>query len=174
MTEPVSDALVAEVWQEMAVMSASQIPGLIDQMQDEQPVLLAFLLALEGDELPREEFEVILYLGIAVWQMMKRGHPRLMHVSIKKLEQENEENIQTLKFMEQDTTSDFLSATREIFKFISRTCCIGLYRRSVDGDQPRRCGTVHCYHRNCFSAPENYVGCPHPLPAKVIFSLGKG
>ena len=73
MTEPVSDALVAEVWQEMAVMSASQIPGLIDQMQDEQPVLLAFLLALEGDELPQEEFEVILDLGIAVWQMMKRG-----------------------------------------------------------------------------------------------------
>jgi hypothetical protein len=125
MTEHVTDALVAEVWQDMAVMSASQIPGLIDQMQDEQPALLAFLLALEGDELPQEEFEVILYLGIAVWQMMKRGHPRLMHVSIKKLEQENEENIQTLKFMEQDTTSDFLSATREILDSYPEPAVLG-------------------------------------------------
>ncbi len=125
MTEHVTDALVAEVWQDMAVMSASQIPGLIDQMQDEQPALLAFLLALEGDELPQEEFEVILYLGIAVWQMMKRGHPRLMHVSIKKLEQENEENIQTLKFMEQDTTSDFLSATCEILDSYPEPAVLG-------------------------------------------------
>jgi hypothetical protein len=114
MIKPVSDELVAEVWQEMAVISASQVPGLINQMQDEQPALLAYLLALEGYDLPQDEFEVIFYLGIAVWQMMKRAHPRLLRISIKKLERAAEENTQTLEFMEADTPGDFLSATREM------------------------------------------------------------
>jgi hypothetical protein len=114
MIEPVSDALVAEVWQEMAVLPASQVPGLINQMQDDQPALLAYLLALEGYKLPQEEFEVLLYLGIAVWQMMKRAQPRLQRVSIKKLERAEAENTQTLTFMGADTPGDFLSATREM------------------------------------------------------------
>ncbi len=78
MTEPVSQALVTQVWQEMASMPTDEAPALVERMQDEQPALLAYLLALEVYDLPQEEFEVILYLGIAVWQMMKRGHPRLL------------------------------------------------------------------------------------------------
>jgi hypothetical protein len=111
MTEPVSQALVTQVWQEIASMPTDAAPALIERMQDEQPALLAYLLALEAYDLPQEEFEVILYLGIAIWQMMKRGHPRLMRASIKKIEQAEEENTKTLDFMEEDTEGDFLSAT---------------------------------------------------------------
>jgi hypothetical protein len=111
MTEPVPQALVTQVWQEMASMPTDAAPALVERMQDEQPALLAYLLALEAYDLPQEEFEVILYLGIAIWQMMKRGHPRLMRASIKKIEQAEEENTKTLDFMEKDTEGDFVSAT---------------------------------------------------------------
>jgi hypothetical protein len=111
MTEPVSQVLVTQVWQEMASMPTDAAPALVERMQDEQPALLAYLLALESYELPQEEFEVILYLGIAVWQMMKRGHPRLLRASIKKIEGAEEENTKTLDFMEQDSEGDFVSAT---------------------------------------------------------------
>jgi hypothetical protein len=116
MTQPVSHALVTQVWQEMASMPTGEVPALVEQMQAEQPALLAYLLALEGYGLPQEEFEVIFYLGIAVWQMMKRGHPRLMRASIKKLEQAEEEDTKSLEFMEKDTEGDFLSATQAILE----------------------------------------------------------
>jgi hypothetical protein len=116
MTEPVSHALVTQVWQEMASMPTDAAPALVERMQDEQPALLAYLLALESYDLPQEEFEVILYLGIAVWQMMKRGYPRLLRASIKKIEGAEEENTKTVDFMEQDSEGDFVSATQAILE----------------------------------------------------------
>jgi hypothetical protein len=110
MPSPVSDALVARVWQEMAAMPPGEAPGLIAQMQDAQPAALTYLLALEGHGLPQEAFELTFYLGVAAWQMMARGHPRLRRASIKKLEQAEEQNIQTLSLMEGDTAGDFRSA----------------------------------------------------------------
>lgn len=45
----------------------------INEMTAEQPVVLAYLLAVDGDFLNEDEREVLLYLGVAVWRMMCRG-----------------------------------------------------------------------------------------------------
>lgn len=125
MTDPVSQALVTQVWQEMASMSEGEVPRMVEQMQTEQPALLAYLLALEGYDLPQEEYEVIFYLGIAVWQMMKRGHPRLMRASIRKLEHAEKENTRTLEFMEKDTPGDFESATQTMLETYLEPAVLG-------------------------------------------------
>ena len=92
MAAPVSHDLVTQVWQEMSVLSIHEVRVLIEQMQAEQPALMAYLLALEGYGLSREELEEIFHLGIVVWQMMKREHPRLMRVPLIQREQAEEEN----------------------------------------------------------------------------------
>ncbi|RPI88014.1 MAG: hypothetical protein EHM41_02930 [Chloroflexi bacterium] len=110
----VSYDFVTQIGQEMAFMPEEEAPALVEQMQQEQPALLAYLLASEGYGLSQEEIEDIFYIGIVVWQIMKRGHPNLRRVSIKQVEQADDENIKTLEFMRHDTEADFMSATMEM------------------------------------------------------------
>jgi hypothetical protein len=114
MATPVSEAIVDQVWEELADMGPSESEGLVQQMQEEQPALLAYLLALEGYGLPQEEYEVILFLGIAVWLMMKRGHPRLMRASIRKLEGAEDANTKFLENMERDEEAGLLSVIENV------------------------------------------------------------
>lgn len=100
----------------MAVLPVDKVHVLVEQMQAEQPALMVYLLALEGYGLSQEEFEAIFYLGLVVWQMMKRGHSRLTSVTIEQLEQAEEENTKTLEFMEKDSEADFLSATHNMLE----------------------------------------------------------
>lgn len=110
MITPVSSEIVEQVRQEMAVLAVEGSPALMDRMAADQPVLLGYLLAVEGYGIPQDDVGTILYLGVAVWKMMQRGHPHLMRVSAKKLDQAEADNEKTLEEMQSDTPGDFESA----------------------------------------------------------------
>ena len=95
-----------------------------------------------------------------------------MHVSIKKLEQAEGENTQSLEFMEEDTTGDFLSATREMLDpILTRGACVILWNCWMETN-PEDVKLSEYYRRTVFPQFfENSVGCPHPLPTKIIFSF---
>lgn len=108
---PVPYDFVIQVWQEMAEMPIEEAPGLMDQMAEEQPALLAYLLAGEAYGLSQGEVEELFYGGIVVWQIMKRWYPELTSVTIEQVEEAEDRNIKTLEFMEHDSEADFMSAT---------------------------------------------------------------
>ncbi|MBC8496934.1 MAG: hypothetical protein ISS57_05765 [Anaerolineales bacterium] len=100
---PVPSEVVTEIWQEMGAMSVDAIPGLMEKIQSEQPALLAYLLAVSEANFKTQEAELVVYLGTVVWQMMRRWHRQLMRVSVKKLDQAEEENLAELESMSQVT-----------------------------------------------------------------------
>jgi hypothetical protein len=116
MVAPVSQIIVEQVLEEIAEMPESDAPGLIDRMQKEQPALLAFLLSLEESGLSTDEFQMVLYEGVLIWKMMKRGNPRLRRVSIKKIEEALDANIKELEDMAKDSEGDFVSAIDELIE----------------------------------------------------------
>jgi hypothetical protein len=76
----------------MCQTPVQRAPELVEQMKDEQPVALSYLLALE--ELPFNEYEreLIFYIGLVVWQIMRQSDQQLYKVTRKKMECDGGEN----------------------------------------------------------------------------------
>lgn len=70
---PVDARTVEATWKEMCCASRRDAKRWIKEMTAEQPVVLAYLLAVDHDFLNQDEREQLLYLGVAVWRMMCRG-----------------------------------------------------------------------------------------------------
>lgn len=71
--QPVNARTVEATWKEMSCASRRDAQQWIEEMEAEQPVVLAYLLAVDYDFLNQHERELLLYLGVAVWRMMCRG-----------------------------------------------------------------------------------------------------
>ena len=88
----ISAETVTQTWQRMAQTSVSEVPDLIEQMDAEQPVMMAYLLAAKSLPFNRNEFELVYYIGLVVWQIMKQSERPLREVTRKKLRQAEEAN----------------------------------------------------------------------------------
>ena len=62
--EPVSAEIVEKTWKRIESLSPRAIPNLIQRMTREQPVVLAYLMAVDKDILNQDERELLLYLGV--------------------------------------------------------------------------------------------------------------
>jgi len=110
MTDMISAETVTRVWQDMARASAEAAPLVVTQMMEEQPVIIAYLLGAGEPPFNQHEQEIIFYLGMAVWQMMKQSKRRLLRVSQKKLMQAEEANFDFLERFSASPEADFESA----------------------------------------------------------------
>lgn len=79
--EPVPAEIVEKTWKRMASLSPRTIPKLIQRMTKEQPVVLAYLMAVDDDILNQDERELLLYLGVVIWQIMSQGAKPLPRVT---------------------------------------------------------------------------------------------
>lgn len=102
MKDPVPHEFVTQLWQEIGTVSTDQAPALINEMNAHQPALLAYLLAASEADYTQGG-DIVLYMGVVVWQIMQRWYKSLMRVSVAKLEQAEEENLADLEMLAQHT-----------------------------------------------------------------------
>ncbi len=114
MTDMISAETVTRVWQDMAQVSADEAPRFVQQMEEEQPAVMAYLLAAGEALFNQHEQEIIFYLGMVVWQMMKQSKRRLRKVTERKLEQAEEANLDFLERLSASPEADFERATQEM------------------------------------------------------------
>ena len=127
MTDMISAETVTRVWQDMARASIEAIPRLVNQMGAEQPAVLAYLLAVGDALFNQHEQEIVLYVGMVVWQMMKQSKRPLRRVTPRKLDQAEEANFDFLERLSASPEADLVSATQammatypepEVFRYI--------------------------------------------------------
>ena len=109
--DSISAKIVAETWQRMSQLSLDVAPQMSFQFQEEQPIILGFLLDLDDLPFNQHERELIYYIGLVVWQMMKQSKRRLYKVTRRKLEKADKANDESLEMMMSDSEADFVSAT---------------------------------------------------------------
>jgi hypothetical protein len=112
----ISTETVTQTWQRMAETPISTIPQLVEEMNEEQPLILAYLLALDDFHFNEHEVEIIFYVGMVVWQIMKQSSRRLHKVTRKKLMKAEEANYSFLELLASDTEADFVSATQTMLE----------------------------------------------------------
>jgi hypothetical protein len=114
----ISAETVTQTWQRMAQTLESEAPGLVEQMGAEQPVIVAYLLAADGLPFNRNERELIFYIGIVVWQIMKQSERPLRKVTRKKLRQAEEANEDMFERLGPGTGTDSARLTQLLaFKY---------------------------------------------------------
>ena len=106
--------VVERTWRRMAAMPVSNAGALMDDMRKAQPNVLAYLLAVDHDILNQDERELLLYLGVVVWQIMSQGLRRLPRVTQKALDEAEARNIEMLEHLEKRSEAGFLEAARRM------------------------------------------------------------
>ena len=105
---PISSETVERTWKKMSAMSPQEAPKIINQMTNQQPAILAYLMAVGDDILNQDERELLLYLGVVVWQIMSQGNKPLTQVTDNILDNVNALNIDMLEYLEGESDTDFI------------------------------------------------------------------
>ena len=89
---------VTRTWERVGAMPPEQAPHLIEQMHKEQPVVLAYLMAMtEQPEFSPDDRETVFYIGVVVWQIMKQSPHGLRRVSERNLDEVIDANDEQLE-----------------------------------------------------------------------------
>jgi hypothetical protein len=112
----ISAETVTQTWQRLSQTDPLDAPQLVEQMTEEQPLAVSFLLSLEDFPFDAHEREIIFYLGMVVWQMMSQSERRLNKVTRRKLSKAEEANYDFMELLSTDTEADFASATMTMLK----------------------------------------------------------
>lgn len=103
--KPVSSDIVEKTWKKTGEMSPQATQKMIDIMSTEQPLIFAYLMAVGNDILNQDERELLLYLGIVVWQIMAQKDTPLPEITEEILDDVEESNMKMLKYLEDESDS---------------------------------------------------------------------
>ena len=112
----ISSEIVTQTWQRMSQASVDQTPKLVEQMKDEQPVALSFLLHLDDLPFTQYEQELLFYIGLVVWQIMKQSERQLYKVTGKKLKKAEESNVEILEQLASSNESEFIESAQLLIR----------------------------------------------------------
>lgn len=106
--------VVTQTWQRISQLPPEQAPVLVEQMQNEQPVVLSFLVSL--DELPFNyyERESIFYIGLVTWQIMKQSERVLQEVTVEKMRQAEDKNVDLLERLMDTDEVEFVTSVQRL------------------------------------------------------------
>jgi len=106
----ISSEVVTQTWQRMAQASELQATKLVEQMNDEQPVVLRYLVQLRDLPFSKYEYELVFYIGLVVWQIMKQSDQQLYTVTRKRLRKAEESNTEFLEQLASSSEGRFIES----------------------------------------------------------------
>jgi hypothetical protein len=108
--EYIEQDIIDEVIEEVS-SSAEKQQELIDQFQEDQPLVFAYLFSESFDSFTDDEKDLLLFIGLVNWRAITRVHPDCPEVTEKMLndaEEENWELIEDMKHKSFQHKLDFL------------------------------------------------------------------
>jgi len=106
--------IVERTWKRIGTLSPRSVPKLIQQMAKEQPIILAYLMAVDDDIFNQDERELLLYLGVVIWQIMSQGAQPLPEVTERILDDAEAKNVKMAEYLQGETEGGFEETTRTI------------------------------------------------------------
>jgi len=105
----ISAEIVEQTWQSMCTMETEELPKIVEQLTNEQPIILAYLMAVGDDFFNQDERELLLYLGIVIWKIMSQGNKPLPEVSEEQLDEIEDSNMKMVEYLEDESDNDFIT-----------------------------------------------------------------
>ena len=112
--KPISASIVKKTWRKMEKISPDEARQFVNLMSREQPFILVYLMAIGGDTLNQDERELLLYLGIVIWQIMLQGDTPLPKITRETLDNVEKSNMKMLEYLEGESDVDFVETVEKI------------------------------------------------------------
>ncbi|MCI0474759.1 MAG: hypothetical protein L0Y55_00775 [Anaerolineales bacterium] len=125
--KPISAEIVETTWKRIADFSAREGKALAEKFAAEQPIVMAYLMAVDAELFDEEERELLFYLGAAVWQMLTQGDaplPQVTEQMIDQAEAANQAMLEPLANAPDDAARAVMAkllqdyAQPEVFKYV--------------------------------------------------------
>lgn len=125
--KPISAEIVETTWKRIADFSAREGKALAEKFSAEQPMVMAYLMAVDAELFNEEERELLFYLGATVWQMLAQGDAPLPQVTEQMIEQAETANQSALESLMDASDDDARAAMAnllqeyaqpEVFKYV--------------------------------------------------------
>ncbi|RPH92173.1 MAG: hypothetical protein EHM72_17775 [Calditrichaeota bacterium] len=128
---------VTEVWQQHAELDFFQIEKQIAAFSKEQPLLVSYLTTSNEEFYNFEEKQLLLYLGVAVWQMFKRSGTAIKKCTSALLLEKQQKNLEMMEYLEGEIQGDFAGTVRSILdndnqRFIFRHVFHALFEEELN------------------------------------------
>lgn len=114
--QTLSEDLVERMSQKISTLPFERMPKLIETMSKEQPIIVAFLMGANHDELNQAERELQFYLGAVVWQIMRKGTPPPRRVPEQRMDELVERTEKMAEFLMGESDVDFVNSSIAIFE----------------------------------------------------------
>lgn len=112
---------VDDVWLMHAQLDFFAVEKQIAGFSKEQPVLVSYLMSANDEFYNFEEKQLLLYLGVAVWQMFRRGGGSpLKRVSDDLLQQKQQDNFNMIEYLEGEIKGTFALTVSSIMENYSQ------------------------------------------------------
>jgi hypothetical protein len=114
--QTISTAVVERTWKRMAKISIDELPKVVERLEKEQPEIMAFLMGVDSDVFNQDERELLFYIGVVVWEMMRQGTPRPKRVGEKRMDKFIDRTDQMAEYLMDESAEDFEAVVTQIFK----------------------------------------------------------
>jgi hypothetical protein len=112
----ISADIIEKVYTKMWNMSEPDAYRLSYAMQKEQPLLVAYLTAVDKDILNQEEREVLFYQGTVIWQIMVEARKPLPQITEDTLLLLESENLRLSESLKNAGTVNFAEFLKRVLK----------------------------------------------------------
>lgn len=103
----VSTPIIQQSWEALDQSDDQEATRLMEDMSDQQPFLTVYLMSTGEDEFGEDEQEFLLFMGVFIWEVMRRAYPQVPVVSNEELDEVEHTNIQMLEYLETEPESDY-------------------------------------------------------------------
>ncbi len=110
----ISAEIVAQTWMRTAKASERDGAKLVGQMADEQPAVLSYLTGLQDLPFNDCEHELVFYIGMVLWQIMKQSDMQLYEVTPGKLRMADESNSEFRGQLMLDNDGEFIGTAQSL------------------------------------------------------------
>jgi len=114
--QTISEEIVEREWEKMANLPLDDVPRVIQRMEKEQPMILAFLMAIDDEVFNQDERGLLLHLGATVCEIMRQGEPRPKRVSEKRMDEFIERTDKMLEYFLEEAPENFEDSVRLIYQ----------------------------------------------------------
>lgn len=136
---PIPAEVVEKTWKRVAGTSLQEVPETIDRMTKEQPVILAYLLAVGHDIFNQDERELLFFLGMVIWQIMSQGTTRLPKITEKTIDEVEESNFKMLEYLEGESETGFVESVEGMLENYNQREVLGYVMEALMEEPEEGC-----------------------------------
>lgn len=91
-----------------------EVEQLVNEIAEAQPFVFAYLMAMGEGDFSEEERELMLFLGIGVYQMLKQGADTIPAVTEDHLDRQEQTNMQMLEYLADESEAELIQVTQNL------------------------------------------------------------